>query len=242
MKRRALIIIISLFMVMGCFQRKSITGTFKMIGKSQGKPYTGTLTIYKRGDVYQLGWELKSGETYDGIGILEEGYLAGAYSDAEGNIIGAVLYKVEKDALTGIWATPGGEENFLSGTEIAFKKEGSQPEEYVNSPLEEDIEGEYVVEGKNPDGTEYTARVKIVRMGDFYGIMWESRNNYFYGVGIPDGKRMAVGWFAENKEGKSEDTGFGVAFLKIKSPHRINATWGIWGVNEKGTEKWVRLE
>ena len=232
-------ILILVIFTMQC-AKVNIVGEYNVRGKAGDKSYTGVLNIEKRGDVYQVTWELPNGEAYDGIGIVKGDHFAVSYADPDFTIIGVVLYKIKKNYLTGVWATPGTEDDFLHGTEIAYKGEFKNFPEYSPEPPKYVFNGEYVVEGVNPDGSEYKARTKVIKMKDYYGVMWEAKSN-FYGVGIADGDMLVIGWFAESDTTEGTNN-FGVALLQSQSSKELKGPWGIWGVNEKGKEVWTKME
>jgi hypothetical protein len=78
-----------------------ITGKYRCEGtNAEGKTYTGTVEITKVGDTYKVAWTLGSGESYEGVGILEGDVLGVSFGG------GVVVYKVEKGKMSGKWTVP----------------------------------------------------------------------------------------------------------------------------------------
>ena len=90
-----------------CAEEKSITGTYECVGDNgDGTSYKGTLKIVKFGDVFELTWTI--GETsHTGVGIFENHALCCSWSTTvDGKTVkGVVVYKIEKDKMTGRWAS-----------------------------------------------------------------------------------------------------------------------------------------
>jgi len=83
-----------------------VVGTYKCEGGSGDTKYSGTVTIAKKGDAYQVTWKLGGDENYKGIGVLQGDVLAVSYY---GSMSGVVAYKVEGDKLTGKWTMVKGD-------------------------------------------------------------------------------------------------------------------------------------
>jgi hypothetical protein len=100
----ALSVVMVLAVASGCFaaDKVDIAGKWKCKGTNpNGKEYEGTVEITKDGDTYKVAWTLGGGaDNYDGVGILEGDVLAVSFGD------GVVVYKIEKDKMSGKWTTP----------------------------------------------------------------------------------------------------------------------------------------
>jgi hypothetical protein len=97
-------------------------GTFQVTGTSPGAEgqYEGTLTIIKKGGVYELTWTIGQAEGYGGIGLKVGDQLSAAYWTSDHSSVGVVVYKTSSDgSLSGVW-TPQGETRI--GTEKAIKQ------------------------------------------------------------------------------------------------------------------------
>jgi hypothetical protein len=95
-------------------------GTFQVTGTSPGAEgqYEGTLTIIKKGGVYELTWTIGQAEGYGGIGLKVGDQLSAAYWTSDNSSVGVVVYKTSSDgSLSGVW-TPQGETRI--GTEKAI--------------------------------------------------------------------------------------------------------------------------
>jgi hypothetical protein len=97
-------------------------GTFQVTGTSSGAEgqYEGTLTITKKGGVYELTWTIGQAEGYGGIGLKVGDQLSAAYWTNGNASCGVVVYKASSDgSLSGVW-TPQGETQM--GTEKATRQ------------------------------------------------------------------------------------------------------------------------
>ncbi len=84
-----------------------LAGTYAVRGKAQGGgTYTGSLTIERAGEVYNVTWNLDDGTVVQGVGLLEGDLFSVAW-DA-GGAPGLVVYRVGADGrLTGRWTVAG---------------------------------------------------------------------------------------------------------------------------------------
>ncbi len=144
-----------------------------------GSPYTASLTITPRDDVYQFSWTSGKND-YDGVGVSTDSAVAVAFTTGkDGEGCGVVLYKVNPDGSldgkVGYWGENGME------TEKAIRKSGT------------DLEGEYEISGKNPDGQEYKGALTITKFGLGYEFKWSAPET-LEGFGILAGKLIAVGF------------------------------------------------
>jgi|GEM_PF-702488 len=235
MKRIFLIPFIAMLMCKVTPKKKlSIEGDYKIKGTSENTPYEGTLTITKRGEVYQLSWYLSNSEHYNGVGILNDGILCVSYINVDLGSFGTAMYKVDKNMLRGVWVSLG--ESPVYGKENAIKKYTKEfPAFYNPSPSSILVEGTYKVKGKNQDGSSYKGMVRLTKKNGEYEVKWESGGN-FYGIGLVDGDVMSIGWIDE------EFKNFGVSWMKIKSPEVVEGFWATWGINNKGKETWRKMK
>jgi hypothetical protein len=82
---------------------EDITGDYTVEGTDAegGGPYTGTLTIQKKGDVYTMIWVIAEKKAI-GAGIITDNVLSACWK--EGADIGLCSYKISAGKLTGQWA------------------------------------------------------------------------------------------------------------------------------------------
>ena len=93
-------------------------GTYALVGRGAGQSgnYAGTVRISSRTstlNVFDVTWNLTSGQIQNGVGILAHDILSVSYyeTDEEGNIkdIGVVSYRViDSSHLQGEWTSAGG--------------------------------------------------------------------------------------------------------------------------------------
>jgi hypothetical protein len=193
---------------------KDISGEYTTKGTNpDGRgTYEANLLVTKRDDVYQFSWDSK-GNKYDGVGVVTDDALAVAYADGtNGKGCGVVLYKINRDGSldgkVGYWGV-----NTME-TERATRRSGS------------DLEGEYEISGKNPEGKEYKGSLTVIKEGQGYVFQWNA-GNMFDGFGIRAGNKVAVGLGGKQ-----------CAFLgyDIKPDGTLDGRWGSRTSKELGTE------
>lgn len=193
---------------------KNIAGNYDAEGTNPdgGAKYKASLVITPRDDVYQFSW--KSGTNdYDGVGVTTDSAVAVAFTDGkDGKGCGVVLYKINADGSmdgkVGYWG-----ENKME-TEKAVRKSGS------------DLEGEYDISGKNPEGEEYKGSLKVKKEGLGYMFNWAAPDT-LEGFGIRAGNLVAVGF-----------GGKGCSFVgyDIKPDGTLDGRWGFKTSKTLGTE------
>lgn len=97
-----------------------LNGSYKITAgsnASDGKPYTGDVTIKPNGATYSVTWKLTD-RTFSGVGMLDGSTFVVGWGEA-GKGAGAVLYHVSGSKLDGKWAQPAGS---ALGTEVLSKK------------------------------------------------------------------------------------------------------------------------
>lgn len=193
---------------------KNLAGNYEANGTNpdNGEPYKADLTIAQQGDVLQFSWK-SGGQDYDGVGVQSGNAVAVAYTTGkDGKGCGVVLYKINSDGSmdgkVGYWG-----ENKME-TEKAVRKSGS------------DLEGEYEISGKNPDGQEYKGKLSVKKEGLGYDFLWSAPDT-LQGFGIKAGELVAVGFGGKQ-----------CAFVgyDIKSDGTLDGSWGGRGVKKLGTE------
>lgn len=77
-----------------------IVGRYRCDGSFKGgKAYGGTVVVTKRGESYQVAWDL-GGEKWSGVGILDGDTFAAQYT---GNETGVFLFKKDGNNWNGKW-------------------------------------------------------------------------------------------------------------------------------------------
>ncbi len=193
---------------------KDIAGKYSATGKNAGGGgnYEADLIVTNRDEVYQFSWDSK-GKKYDGVAVQTDNNVAVSFADGtNGKGCGVTLYKINSDGsldgVAGYWG------NNRKETEKATRTSGA------------DLEGSYDIKGKNPDGKEYEAKLKITKEGDGYRFSWTGAND-FEGFGVKMGDFVSVGF-------GGKQCGF-VAY-EIKSDGTLDGKWGGSGSTEFGTE------
>ncbi|NEQ28759.1 MAG: tetratricopeptide repeat protein, partial [Microcoleus sp. SIO2G3] len=146
----------------------------------EGRNYSGTVAIQPIGQIYGLSWQTSARKQL-GVAFFEDGHLFAGWSTDEAATYGLVVYKIGKNGtLNGKWVYPNN--GVEIGTETAT---GGKPNQ---------IEGDYQVTGKNPDGVgEYNGVLNIRKTGDTYDVIWNVGTSY-RGVGIRSGDWLVVSW------------------------------------------------
>lgn len=189
----------------------NIAGKYNIVGTNpNGTTYRGALEVIEHGDVYQFRWS--AGSQSDGVGVVNGDFVAVAFaSGASGTGCGVVDYKIQSDgALVGRWGYWGKDE---AGSENATRTSGPG------------LEGEYDATGKNPNGTNYKAKLTVEPAGNLYRFMWSNNTD---GVGIKQGDNVAVGIGGAR---------CGFVAYEIKSDGTLDGVWGGYGSDKTGTEK-----
>ena len=174
--------------------------------------YKASLIVTPREDVYQFSWN-SLGNDYDGVGVVTDDAVAVAYTTGkDGKGCGVVLYKINSDGSldgkVGYWG-----ENRLE-TEKAIRKSGT------------DLEGDYEISGKNPEGQEYSGTLKVTKHGTGFDFIWAAPDT-LEGFGIRAGDLIAVGFGGKQ-----------CAFVgyDIKADGTLDGRWGGREVKSLGTE------
>lgn len=193
---------------------KDIAGEYSAKGTNPDSTgtYEANLLVTKRDDVYQFSWDSK-GNKYDGVGVMTDTAVAVAYTDGDnGKGCGVVLYKINSDGSldgkVGYWGVNTMER------EKATRKSGS------------DLEGEYEISGKNPEGKEYKGTLTVSKEGQGYDFKWNA-GSVIEGFGIRAGNLVAVGLGGKQ-----------CAFVgyDIEADGTLNGKWGGRTSKTLGTE------
>ena len=188
----------------------NIAGQYNVTGANpSGANYRGTLQIISHGDVYQFRWN--AGTQYDGVGVVNGDVVAVSFAaGANGKGCGVIDYLIRNDgSLVGRWGYWGTDE---AGSENATRISGS------------DLVGEYDATGKNPNGTNYKAKLGVESAGNLYRFVWSNNTD---GVGIRRDNHVAVGIGGVR---------CGFVSYEIKPDGTLDGVWGGYGSDKTGTE------
>jgi hypothetical protein len=188
----------------------NIAGKYNVTGTNpNGTVYRGTLEIIPHGDVYQFRWN--AGTQYDGVGVVNGDVVAVSFAaGANGKGCGVIDYLIRNDgSLAGRWGYWGTDE---AGSENATRISGS------------DLVGEYDATGKNPNATNYKAKLAVEPAGNLYRFVWSNNTD---GVGIRRANHVAVG---------IGGTRCGFVAYEIKPDGTLDGVWGGYGSDKTGTE------
>lgn len=191
-----------------------LTGSYNITGTNEGGSgaYSGTLSVTKRGDVYQFTWDT-AGKKFDGVGVRTANTVAVAFAEGEhGAGCGVILYRIGEggtlDGTAGYWGTNASE------TETAVRTRGTS------------LEGIYDVKGTNTAGQPYAGTLAVNRSGAGYTFSW-SAGSAFEGFGIRQADKVAVG-LGGNK--------CGFVIYEIGRGGTLEGKWGGYGSRSVGTE------
>lgn len=136
-----------------------LSGTYTVNGKNPGgAAYTGKLTVRAEGAAYRLTWD--TGSNLTGLAVQSGNVLAASF----GAGCGVVAYqKAGGGALNGNWIAEG----IGAGTEQASPGAGVRG-----------LVGDYLVNGKNGNGTPYKGALAITSNGPQLRLSWRTGSNF----------------------------------------------------------------
>jgi hypothetical protein len=141
-----------------------------------GSRYRGMAALTPAGNQFRFTWWIGR-QVFSGVGQF-----AGRMMVVNWGAKSPVIYTVARnDDLVGEWADGSATDRL---TLFARAAVGG-----VSSP-----EGAYDVAGRNPNGSRYSGRVNITRLGDRYRFDWRVGSTSYQGVGSLDGNVMVVNW------------------------------------------------
>jgi hypothetical protein len=182
----------------------------------EGSPYSGKVSVEKSGDTHQITWTMKEGQ-YSGLGLLTGNLLSVGWAKENCNV---AAYAIDEDGnLMGIWAPQGSE--VAGGEQATRSDEGG----------EDGIEGEYTVEGTNPDGKSgYEGTLTIKKRGDVFQFIWVVNGVQSEGIGIQLEDVITVGYGS---------TDCGIATYAVNEDGSLKGVWGLFGNSSIGIENWT---
>lgn len=156
---------------------RQISGVYQADGRNpDGSTYSGVLTITPENGKVRFNWWIGK-DVFTGIGEFAGRMLVVNWGDKN-----PVVYTFGVDGtLEGEWADG-------TATETLTPYAKAAPRELELS------EGDYGVEGFNPNGTTYKGTVNISRQGRKYTLAWKVGSDSYRGVGELAGNVLTVDW------------------------------------------------
>ncbi|MEO0544646.1 MAG: hypothetical protein AAFY99_12595 [Pseudomonadota bacterium] len=113
-----------------------------------------------------------------------------------------------------------------------------------------DPQGFYIVNGENPDGSEYGGTVSVERTGETYAVTWDIGGTIFEGtaLGAAPVKGMTIMGPADENDYVltvgyvSGPDNFGIAYYIEQDDGTWQGIWAFGGSDIVATESWVRAE
>ena len=172
--------------------------------------YTGKASFSREdiANVFKVTWKLSDGSTFSGWGVPypDSGYLAVAYGS---QATGVAIYKIngaDADVRTAV-----AKEGAAIGSRELTR--GKEKNEYVNK-----------------DGSEGIVRFTPTKVEGVANMAFKSPAGESGGIGISDGKFLAVGMASGTKD-------FGVALYQLGKGASAHGKWTIAGAPGTGTEE-----
>ena len=96
---------------------------------------------------------------------------------------------------------------------------------HAADPEKAGIEGTYLANGADINGTKYTADVTIEKVNEAYRVTWKTPNGQqFVGVGLRENEKLSVAWAGSAPEGKIM---LGVMVYTIQKSGKLEGKWTI---------------
>ena len=101
--------------------------------------------------------------------------------------------------------------------------------------LAADLEGKYLVEGRDPKGAaRYQGQVVVVKESDTYSVIWKIQNQVLYGTGIMQNNVFAVTYLNYGPRGAP-----GQALYEASPEGTLTGKFTALGAKEVGIEAWI---
>jgi hypothetical protein len=98
-----------------------------------------------------------------------------------------------------------------------------------------DIEGKYLVEGRDPKGaSRYQGQVVVVKEAETYAVVWKIQNQVLYGTGVLQNNVFAVTYL--NYGPRSAP---GLAVYETSPEGTLTGKFTVLGAKEVGIEAWI---
>ena len=99
-----------------------------------------------------------------------------------------------------------------------------------------DVDGEYIIEGREPGGgSRYKGQVLVVKEDAVYSVVWKIQNQVLYGTGILQNKTFAVTYLNYGPA-----TAPGLALYDVSDDGTLTGKFTMLGAKSTGLEAWIR--
>ena len=100
-----------------------------------------------------------------------------------------------------------------------------------------ELEGKYVVEGRDPNGgSRYQGQVVVVKEDATYAVVWKIQNQVLYGTGILQNNVFAVTYLNYGPR-----TSPGLAIYDMSPEGTLTGRFTQLGAKDVGVEAWIPL-
>ncbi|HEU0070840.1 MAG TPA: hypothetical protein VFS04_06060 [Alphaproteobacteria bacterium] len=99
-----------------------------------------------------------------------------------------------------------------------------------------ELDGEYVIEGRDPGGgAKYKGQVLVVKEDATYSVIWKIQNQVLYGTGILQDKSFAVTYLNYGPASAP-----GLALYDVSDDGTLTGRFTMLGAKNLGVEAWIR--
>ncbi len=99
-----------------------------------------------------------------------------------------------------------------------------------------DVDGEYIIEGREPGGgSRYKGQVLVVKEDAVYSVVWKIQNQVLYGTGILQNKTFAVTYLNYGPASAP-----GLALYDVADDGTLTGKFTMLGAKSTGVEAWIR--
>lgn len=188
--------------------------------------YSGEAAVEPDGDRYRASWNV-AGRKLEGLGLRYLNFFAVALHDDKSIRLG--LFAQEGEGRLGVWAINDGQK--MGSERWARTSAASQTGAMLGAA--ESPEGEFRLSGVYPDGSTYSGKVVVTRVGDIFQVVKTVKDEKFNGSGVAYEDVFAIAY------PRGETTQ--IALMAA----RVDGEIGLF-VQEKqqrlGAERWERIE
>lgn len=186
---------------------ESLSGTYEGGGTNpDGSAYRVQVAVAEQVGYYTLTWSNGT----SGYGLRNGNILAASFG---GDQCAIVLYTIASDySLRGNWLTF----RQAAGTEDATPKVSRNA-----------LEGDFDINGVNPDGSSYHGTMSLTPHGDLWRAVWYAPNET-QGIGVVLENTLAITYGNDR---------CGVVSYRITADGTLDGIWGWWSTTNMGTEK-----
>lgn len=195
----------------------SFEGTWEILSGAypEGGTYRGVMQATRMSDGYNLTWVVDDSLRYQGVGLVKDSTLYACWGRRVS--FGVMVYEVASDSsgLRGTWAMDVGR--------------GKLGYEKATGAVRKDLAGSFDLRGTNPGGEMgYRGAMTLTPRTFTWHYACKTALGNYQGVGIQDGKRLAIGW-------AQRGTAYGVAVYK-RHGNRLTSTYANQRLDWIGTE------